>query len=138
MLQSRVLIIDSNRHNADFIAEALKNVHFQVILAANNHEALGIMAKELPDLILLNSGTEGKAICRQVRELCDIPIIMLSASNNKSEGLQGLNAGADDFMTIPFSINILVSRAKAVIRRNARIQPIRAKTTGSEFVLENA
>ena len=138
MLQSRILIIDSNRINADFIAEGLKNVHFQVILAANNYEALGIMARELPDLILLNSGIEGQAICRQVRELCDIPIIIISESNNKSEELQSLNAGADDYMTIPFSMDILAGRVKAIIRRNARTQPIRAKATASEFVLEHA
>ena len=138
VLQSRILIIDSNRINAEFIAEGLKNVHFQVIVAANNHEALGIMAKELPDLILLSSGIEGQAICRQVRELCDIPIVIMSESNNKSEELQSLNAGADDFITIPFSMDILASRIKAIIRRNARIQPIRTQATAAEFALEHA
>lgn len=138
VLQSRILIIDSNRINADFIAQGLKNAHFQVMLAANNHQALGIMARELPDLILLNSGTEGHTICRQIRELCDIPIIMLSESNNKSEELKGLNAGADDFMTIPFSMDILSCRAKAVIRRKARQQPIYTKMKETDFVLEHA
>lgn len=138
MFQSRVLIIDSNRINADFIADGLKNVHFQVRLAANNHEALGLMARELPDLILINSGAEGLALCRQIRELCEIPIVMISESNNKSEELQALNAGADDFLTIPFSLDILSSRVKAIIRRSARNQPVRITASAGEYVLEHA
>jgi DNA-binding response OmpR family regulator len=138
MFQSRILIIDSNRINADFIAQGLKNAHFQVCLAANNHEALGVMAKELPELIMLNSGTEGLVLCRQIRDLCDIPIIMISESNNKSEELQALNAGAEDFLTIPFSMDILASRVKAIIRRSARNHPIRNTAAAGEYVLEHA
>ena len=91
------------------------------LLTANNGEtALNVLDEETPDLILLDimmPGMDGYTVCQRIREFSQIPIIMVTAKGNDEEKVQGLDAGADDYVTKPFSSKELTARVRAVLRR---------------------
>lgn len=118
MVQSRILIIDSNQIDARFIGSHLKSNSFDITLTSNTKDALNLVIRELPDLIILNSkGDEGMNFCRKIRQFTEIPIVVLSENPQKHEELNCLESGADDFIIKPFSVEILTLKIKAVIRR---------------------
>jgi len=93
---------------------------YRVIAADTGEAALGMLDTESPDLMLLDimmPDVDGYAICRRVREYSQVPIIMVTAKTNDAEKVTGLNAGADDYVTKPFSASELTARVRAVLRR---------------------
>jgi DNA-binding response OmpR family regulator len=118
MGQSRILIIDNNQIEAQFVGSHLKSQGFDITLAANVKDAFSLIVRELPDLILLDSkGEDGVNFCSKIRQFTEIPIIILSENNHKYEELKCLESGADDFLTKPLSVEILALKVKAVMRR---------------------
>ena len=106
----------------------LKISGYQVIAAAESEAALGMVATENPDLVLLDvllgSGPDGYEVCRRIREFSAVPIIMLTARARESDVLAGFDAGADDYLTKPFSAKELAARVKAVLRRAHRPEEV--------------
>lgn len=103
------------------VTEVLRAVGYDVIHAASGDAAIEMTALEQPALILLDimfpQGPDGFAVCRHIRQFSDVPIIMLTARAHEKDKLQGFDAGADDYLTKPFSSKELVARVRVVLRR---------------------
>jgi DNA-binding response OmpR family regulator len=120
MRESKILIIDDDPGIRKFVRANLEARNYTVFMAIDGQEGIQVLEKELPDLILLDimmPKIDGFEVCKQVREWSKIPIIMLSARDGEMDKVRCLDCGADDYMTKPFSLNELLSRIKAVLRR---------------------
>lgn len=123
-----ILIIEDEADIRELIAFNLDLCGYQVLKAENGQIGLDKALKEQPDLILLDlmlPGMDGFEVCRQIRSREDIrscPIIMLTARSEEENIVRGLDMGADDYITKPFSPQVLVARAKAVLRRRGRVK----------------
>lgn len=121
----RILVVDDERRMVGFIRLNLEQDGFEVIEAANGNEALNRLRDSLPDLILLDvmmPDIDGFEVLRLIREISQVPIIMLTAKSEEDEKVKGLELGADDYVTKPFSPRELVSRVKAVLRRGSSFE----------------
>ena len=121
MKEIRVLTVDDDPSIRKFIRANLEARGYQVLLAGDGEEAIKVIEAELPDLILLDimmPKMDGFTVCRQLREWTEIPIIMLTARDSETDKVKCLDAGADDYLTKPFSLKELLSRVKAILRRS--------------------
>ena len=120
----KILVTDDEPRVVRLVSEVLKTVGYQVIAAASGEPAIEMVALERPDLVLLDvllpHNLNGYEVCRRIREFSDVPVIMLTAKAQESDMLQGFDAGADDYLTKPFSSKELVARVRAVLRRSRR------------------
>ena len=120
----RILIADDEQNQLELLSFNLKQDGYEVIIATNGQDVLDIVADQLPDLIILDwmmPEISGIDVCRHLRsskETRSIPIIMLSARGEESDRTLGLDVGADDYMTKPFSPRELLARVRAVLRRS--------------------
>ena len=121
--QPLVLVVEDEAALVTLLRYNLEREGFRVIDAANGEEALLIVKEQRPDLILLDwmlPALSGIEVCRQIRRSPEhrrTPIIMLTARGEESDKLRGLEVGADDYVTKPFSPSELVARCRAVLRR---------------------
>ncbi len=116
----KTLVVDDDRVLADVLAFTLRREGFQVILAHDGQAALQRWAEEQPDLIVLDVNLprlDGFQVCRRIREQDDVPILLLTVRGEEDDIVHGLELGADDYITKPFSPRQLVARAHAVLRR---------------------
>ncbi|MDP2718990.1 MAG: response regulator transcription factor [Dehalococcoidia bacterium] len=117
----KILSVDDDIYILRMVRRTLEPEGYQVTSADNGESALDAFDKDIPDLVLLDirmPGMDGITVCRRIRELSDIPIIMVTAMSGDDEKVEGLEAGADDYITKPFSIKELVARVRAVLRRS--------------------
>jgi DNA-binding response OmpR family regulator len=120
-MQPTILVVDDDKKITNLIAIYLKNEGYQVITAYDGEEALDRALTNQPDLVILDlmlPKLNGIEVCEILREKSDIPIIMLTARTTEEDKLLGLNIGADDYVTKPFSPRELVARVSAVLRRS--------------------
>ncbi|MCG7599683.1 phosphate regulon transcriptional regulator PhoB [Halomonas sp. McH1-25] len=123
MTSKTVLIVDDEASIREMIAVALEMADYRVLEADNAQAAHAIVVDEKPDLLLLDwmmPGTSGIELARRLKReetTAELPIIMLTAKGEEDNKIQGLEAGADDYITKPFSPRELVARLKAVLRR---------------------
>jgi len=125
-----VLVIDDEPQIRRAVRDALRDVTANVNEAANGSEGVDAASSGRPDLVVLDLGLpdmEGVEVCRAIRRRSAVPIIVLSARHSELEKVDLLNAGADDYVTKPFSVLELAARAKAQIRRAKTL----AATAGS-------
>ena len=118
----RILVVDDERRMVGFIRLNLEQDGFEVIEAYNGTQALDRLRDSLPDLILLDvmmPDIDGFDVLRTIREISQVPVIMLTAKGEEDDKVKGLELGADDYITKPFSPRELVSRVKAVLRRGS-------------------
>jgi two-component system KDP operon response regulator KdpE len=116
----RILVVDDDPRLIRLVREILSAAGYQVITHLDGEEAIGVIAVEQPNLVLLDivlEGQDGYQICRRVREFSDVPIIMLTARVTEADLLAGFDAGADDYITKPFSSKELLARVRAVLNR---------------------
>lgn len=121
----RILVVDDERRMVGFIRLNLEQDGFEVIEAYNGSEALERLRDSLPDLILLDimmPDIDGFEVLRTIREISQVPVIMLTAKSEEDDKVKGLELGADDYVTKPFSPRELVSRVKAVLRRGSTFE----------------
>jgi two-component system phosphate regulon response regulator PhoB len=122
---SRVLVVEDEGAIAELIALNLRHAGYEVTVAATADQAQAAVDAVLPDLVLLDwmlPGQSGLALARQWRAVPrtrDLPVIMLTARADEADKVSGLDAGADDYLTKPFSTNELLARIRAVLRRKA-------------------
>ncbi len=117
----KILVVDDEERMARFIRLNLEHDGFQVVEAYRGQEAMEKLRTTLPDLILLDimmPDMDGFEVLKIVREVSDVPVIMLTAKGEEDDKVKGLELGADDYITKPFSPRELVSRIKAVLRRS--------------------
>jgi two-component system phosphate regulon response regulator PhoB len=123
MSEKTVLIVDDEAAIREMIAVALEMADYRCVEASNAQDALIAIVDQRPDMILLDwmlPGTSGIELARRLKRnetTADIPIIMLTAKTEEDNKVQGLEVGADDYITKPFSPRELVARLKAVLRR---------------------
>jgi DNA-binding response OmpR family regulator len=116
----KALVVDDDRVLADVVAFALRREGFQVIQAYDGATALERWAEEGPDIVILDINLpkiDGFTVCQRIRREADTPIIMLTVRSEDSDVVHGLEIGADDYISKPFSPRQLVARAHAVLRR---------------------
>lgn len=120
----KILAVDDEPRVLRLVTEVLKAVAFQVVPATSGKAALELVALEQPDLVLLDvlmgDGPNGYEVCRRIREFSDVAVIMLTAKATEGDILTGFDAGADDYLTKPFSAKELIARVQAVLRRTQR------------------
>lgn len=118
-----ILVIDDEPHIVDIVCDYLKQAGYRVVTASDGRMGLSMAQHERPDLIVLDlllPRMDGLDVCRRLRRdpaLGDVPIIMLTARVEEADRLIGLELGADDYVTKPFSPRELVARVRAVLRR---------------------
>jgi two-component system OmpR family response regulator len=116
----RILVVDDEKKITEIIKAYLERDNFSVIVAYDGKAALDAVKKHSPDLIVLDlmlPEISGWEVCRTLRKDSNIPIIMLTARDETTDKIVGLELGADDYVTKPFDAKELVSRVKAVLRR---------------------
>jgi len=116
----RVLVVEDEPALAESVKYALETEGFEVLLADTGVAGLESARVNQPDLVLLDlmlPGMSGLDVCRQIRTSSDVPIIMLTAKDAESDKVAGLELGADDYMTKPFSMRELTARVRAQLRR---------------------
>lgn len=120
-MNHRILVVDDEPAVSDLIAYNLRKAHYEVIVAADGREALRLTRETSPNLILLDlmiPEVDGLNVCRELRKNSDVPIIMITARGEEIDRVVGLELGADDYVTKPFSVRELMARIKAVLRRS--------------------
>lgn len=119
-MAAKVLVVDDESNIVDILTANLERNGYEVIAAYDGHQALQLALNENPDLILLDCmlpGMDGFDVCRKVRLHSSVPIIMLTAKSEEIDKVLGLELGADDYITKPFSVREVMARVKAQIRR---------------------
>ena len=120
MDKKKILVVEDEKTISDILAFNLQREGYDTIAAYDGAEGLRCALEEAPDLILLDvmlPKMDGFEVCRQVREQKDTPIIMLTAREEETDKVTGLELGADDYITQPFSMRELMARVKANMRR---------------------
>jgi len=126
MAKCKVLVVDDDRHIVDLVRLYLERDGYQVLVAYDGLEALRLARQKRPDLIVLDlllPEVDGLDVCRILQAESRVPIIMLTAKTTEEDKLIGLEMGADDYVTKPFSPRELVARVRAVLRRVGQEAP---------------
>lgn len=125
MNSNTILVVDDEQDIRDMLTHALELAGFQCLEAENTLQAHQMIVDKRPQLILLDwmltGGSSGVDFCRRLKQdenLAEIPVILLTAKGEEDHKIQGFDAGADDYLTKPFSVRELISRIKAVLRRS--------------------
>ena len=116
----KILIVDDDIELRELIGFALRQAGYLVIQAADGAEALHVFDREQPDLVILDinlPGINGLEVCRRIRAETTTPIMMLTVRSSEEDQVQGLDTGADDYLTKPFSPRTLLARVRALLRR---------------------
>ena len=117
---SRILVVEDEQSFSDALSFMLRKEGFDVSVAADGHAAVETFEREGADIVLLDimlPGIPGTEVCRQIRNVSQVPIIMVTAKDSEIDKVVGLELGADDYVTKPFSSRELVARIRAVMRR---------------------
>lgn len=118
---AKILIVEDEAMVADVVSRYLRRDGFQVLLAADGQAALDIAREQSPDLVLLDlmlPKIDGLEVCRRLRAGSQVPIIVVTAKGDETDRIVGLELGADDYVSKPFSPRELVARVRAVLRRS--------------------
>jgi DNA-binding response OmpR family regulator len=121
----QILVVDDDRDIADIIGYTLGKDGHQAILAHSGEEALALVERSVPDLVVLDvmlPDLSGFDVCRKLRARGSMPVILLTARGEEADRVWGLDLGADDYVTKPFSHRELLARVRAVARRAAAAQ----------------
>jgi DNA-binding response OmpR family regulator len=124
-LSSKVLVVDDEMHIVELARLYLAREGYEVEGVGDGAQAMARFNQLKPDLVILDimlPGTDGLTICKEIRKQSQVPIIMLTARDEVTDKVVGLEVGADDYLTKPFHPQELVARAKALLRR-ARVEP---------------
>ncbi len=140
-MQELILVVDDEPKIVKLTRDFLEKDGFRVISAADGVTALQMARREKPDLVVLDlmlPGMDGWEVCRALRRESDVPVIMLTARSEESDQVVGLELGADDYISKPFSPRTLVARVRALLRRTqGRMKPpVMIRSTGLEIDLQ--
>jgi len=127
-----ILIVDDEPAVTDLLAYNLRKAHYEVLVAADGGTAMQLAQEACPDLILLDlmlPVVDGLDVCRELRKTSSVPIIMITALGEETDRVVGLELGADDYITKPFSVRELMARIKAVLRRTQSADQGKAPAT---------
>ena len=131
--EKTILVIEDDESVSQLIRLYLAHEGYRAVTAKDGIKGLNLARSENPDLILLDlnlPGMDGSEICRSLRGESDVPIIMVTARVDEDERLEGLDLGADDYVTKPFSPRELMARIRAVLRRSVRDEDVKERHQG--------
>jgi two-component system KDP operon response regulator KdpE len=138
--QKRVLLVDDEVSIQRSLSSLLRSRGYAVDVAPSGESALKAISDRPPDLVLLDLGLpllDGGEVCRRVRDVSPVPIIILTARNNETEKVSLLDVGADDYVTKPFSPAELLARIRVALRRNtAADETISGQMQAGEFTVD--
>ncbi|MEY9871602.1 two-component system response regulator MprA [Streptacidiphilus sp. MAP12-33] len=124
---TRILVVDDDREVRDAVADGLAVEGYEVLTAVDGHDALTTIASAEPDAVVLDvmmPVLDGLAVCRRLRALGDrTPVLVLTARDSVSDRVDGLDAGADDYLVKPFALDELTARVRALLRRTVPVGP---------------
>ncbi|NPV26596.1 MAG: response regulator transcription factor [Firmicutes bacterium] len=132
-MSGKILVVDDEKKIAEVVRAYLEHDGFEVLVAYDGKTAVEMARAERPDLVVLDlmlPGKSGEEVCQILRAESEVAILMLTAKNSETSLIHGLNLGADDYMSKPFSPRELVARVRAVLRRT------KAKGKGDHEVLD--
>ena len=137
-MANRILVADDDLTLLRGMQDSLEDEEYHVVTARDGQEALRLVYSERPDLIILDvmmPRLDGWQVCRRVREMSDVPIIVLTAKTEKKDIIKGLDLGADDYLVKPFDAEELLARVRAALRR-ARTEPVVSEgmTYGDDYL----
>jgi len=140
---TRILLVEDEPSLVETVRYALEREGFDVLVARDGQEALDRFAAEPPDLVILDlmlPAVSGLDVCRRIRESSTVPIVIVTAKDAEADKVAGLELGADDYVTKPFSVRELVSRVRANLRRSQMSVPDDAGSvlTGGPIRLDGA
>jgi two-component system alkaline phosphatase synthesis response regulator PhoP len=124
----KILVVEDEKHIVELVSYALQKEGYEVLATRDGDRALEMVRTKQPDLVILDimlPGTDGLTVCRLMRQddqTQDIPVIILSARSQELDRVLGLELGADDYITKPFSVRELVARVKARLRRSPTVR----------------
>src|SRR5436309_3041550 len=143
MTQPRVLVVDDEEHITELVAMGLGYNGFDVERASSGRQALAAIEARRPDLVVLDvmlPDLDGFDVAKRLRQAegagTRVPIIFLTARDATQDKVEGLRLGSDDYVTKPFSIEELIERVKAVLRRSTGVGPGEHKLTYADLVLD--
>ncbi|MEM7536115.1 MAG: response regulator, partial [Chloroflexota bacterium] len=117
---TKIVLIDDDRYITEPLTRALEQYEYEVGVANNGRDGLLLALSQNPDIVVLDimmPEMDGWAVCRELRERSNVPILMLTALGEEVDRILGLELGADDYLTKPFSTRELIARIKAMLRR---------------------
>ncbi len=137
---SKVLVVDDEEYIRDLVSSALRIAGFQSLTADDGSRALAAMSAHDPDLVILDvglPGIDGFEVCRRLRADGDeTPVIFLTARDTEEDKVSGFTKGGDDYLTKPFSLEELVARVRAVLRRTQRSTPVENRLRYADLELD--
>ena len=134
-----ILIVEDDRHTSELVSLYIEREGFRTIAAYTGFDALDLAARHKPIFVILDVALpdlDGWDICRKIRTSSTVPILMLSGMGEAHERIKGLELGADDYVTKPFSPREVVERVKAVLRRTQREAPVDESLSSGGLVLD--
>lgn len=141
MRPAKILVVDDEPHLIKLVRSNLEPAHYRVITAMDGPAALATLEKEGADLVLLDvmmPGMDGFEVLQKIREFSVVPIIMLTAKDQDVDELKGFGMGADDYIRKPFSVQLLLARIQAVLRRGGPSDEVmtRPPFVSGDFVMD--
>jgi DNA-binding response OmpR family regulator len=137
-----VLVVDDEPIVRDVVTRYLEHDGHRVVTAADGREAKALIERDPPSLVVLDvmlpGGTDGLALCRWIRSSSELPVILLTARGEETDRIVGLELGADDYVTKPFSPRELATRVKTVLRRARPSAPPRERLEVGPLVVDAA
>ena len=142
MQMTTVLVVDDEPIVRDVVTRYLEHDGHRVVTAADGNEAKDLIERDPPSLVVLDvmlpGGTDGLALCRWIRSSSELPVILLTARGDETDRIVGLELGADDYVTKPFSPRELAARVKTVLRRARASTPPREQLEVGPLVIDAA
>ncbi|MBE7468091.1 MAG: DNA-binding response regulator [Anaerolineae bacterium] len=131
MEKKRILVVDDDPVIIELLVSALAEAGVEIYTANNGREGLQKFYAQRPDLVIsdvMMPDMEGWEICRIIRQLSDVPIIMLTIQADDTQIIRGLDSGADDYITKPFNAKVVLARVRAALRRAYQSTPVNNKS----------
>ncbi|QNR06725.1 response regulator YycF [Macrococcoides canis] len=139
-MSRKIVVVDDEKPIADILEFNLKKEGYEVHVAYDGDDAVELIYDIQPDIVLLDimlPGRDGMEVCREVRKKYDMPIIMLTAKDSEIDKVLGLELGADDYVTKPFSTRELIARVKANLRRHYSQTQSEEKEETTDIVIKD-
>src|SRR5207237_9871696 len=136
----KILLVEDEPALVETITYNLRREGYEVLSATDGADGLRVAQSASPDLVVLDlmlPTLDGLDVCRQLRRSSNVPVLLLTARKSEADKVLGLELGADDYVTKPFSMRELLARIKAMLRRNQVINPD-SRTSFGPFVLDDA
>ena len=139
---ARVLVVDDDSTVREVVVSYLRAAQHTVVEAADGESVANLVREQPPDLVVLDlmlPGIDGLEVCRRLRATSDVPVIMLTALGSETDRVVGLELGADDYVTKPFSPRELVLRVESVLRRaGERTAPVQGRLEDGDLLIDLA